>query len=47
MIASDPYLQEFVREFTRINEGKAWYSDLNGLGEFVIEDFQRNRRKKA
>ncbi len=47
MIASDPYLQEFVREFTRVNEGKAWYSDLSGLGEFVIEDFQRNRRKKA
>lgn len=47
MIASDPYLQEFVREFTQVNEGKAYYSSLEGLGEFVIEDFQRNRRKRA
>jgi Ca-activated chloride channel family protein len=47
MIASDPYLQEFVREFTEVNEGKAYYSSLDGLGEFVIEDFQRNRRKRA
>jgi uncharacterized protein with von Willebrand factor type A (vWA) domain len=45
MIASDPYLQEFVREFTKVNNGKAYYSGLNGLGDFVFEDFERNRRK--
>lgn len=45
MIAKDPYLQEFVREFTRLNNGKAFYSSLNGLGEYVFEDFIRNRRK--
>lgn len=47
MIASDPYLQEFVREFTQANNGKAYYSDLNKLGSFVFEDFQRNRRKRV
>ena len=47
MIASDPYLQEFVRDFTKTNEGKAYYSGLNKLGEFVFEDFQRNRRKNV
>lgn len=47
MIASDPYLQEFVREFTQANKGKAYYSDLNKLGSFVFEDFQRNRRRRA
>lgn len=47
MIASDPYLQQFVREFTRINNGKAYYSSLNNLGEFVFEDYERNRRKKV
>lgn len=45
MIASDPYLQQFVREFTQVNNGKAYYSGLNGLGDFVFEDFERGRRK--
>lgn len=45
MIASDPYLQKFVREFTEVNNGRAFYSDLNGLGQFVFEDFIKNRRK--
>ncbi|MFY0653093.1 MAG: hypothetical protein JXQ96_13720 [Cyclobacteriaceae bacterium] len=45
MIASDPYLKEFVREFTRINNGNAYYSNLQGLGHLVFEDFKNNRRK--
>jgi uncharacterized protein with von Willebrand factor type A (vWA) domain len=45
MIAQDPYLQTFVRDFTRINNGRAFYSSLNGLGEFMFEDYIRNRRK--
>ena len=45
MIATDPYLKEFVQEFTRVNNGRAYYSNLQGLGGFVLEDFQRNRRK--
>jgi Ca-activated chloride channel family protein len=47
MIASDPYLQEFVQNFTKINNGRAFYSSLKGLGEFVFEDYERNRRKKV
>jgi len=46
MIARDPYLQQFVREFTRINNGRAYYSSLTGLGDFLFEDYIRNRRKK-
>ncbi|TAE37191.1 MAG: hypothetical protein EAZ70_06235 [Runella slithyformis] len=45
MIASDPYLKQFVQEFTRVNNGRAYYSGLKGLGGFVLEDFQRNRRR--
>jgi uncharacterized protein with von Willebrand factor type A (vWA) domain len=45
MIASDPYLKEFVREFTQINSGQAFYSDLNNLGHFVFESFSKNRKK--
>jgi uncharacterized protein with von Willebrand factor type A (vWA) domain len=45
MVASDPYLQQFVREFTKANNGKAFYSSLQGLGSYVFEDYVRNRRK--
>lgn len=46
MIASDPYLQQFVRDFTKVNNGRAFYSSLKGLGHFVFEDYQRNRKKQ-
>lgn len=46
MIASDPYLKEFVREFTTANNGNAYYSSLKGLGNVIFEDYKRNRRKK-
>lgn len=46
MIARDPYLQQFVRDFTKINQGRAYYSTLSGLGEYIFEDFVRNRRRK-
>jgi Ca-activated chloride channel homolog len=45
MIASDPYLKEFVQEFTKVNNGNAYYSNLKGLGHLVFEDFKNNRRK--
>ncbi len=45
MIATDPYLKAFVREFTKANDGNAYYSSLQGLGNLVFEDFRRNRRK--
>src|SRR3990170_7103422 len=47
MIARDPYLQRFVREFTKTNNGRAFYSSLNGLGEYIFEDYIRNRRRKV
>lgn len=46
MIATDPYLKSFVREFTKVNNGNAYYSSLQGLGHLVFEDFNRNRRKQ-
>lgn len=46
MIASDPYLKEFVREFTDVNNGRAYYSDLNGLGDLIFQDYKKNRKKR-
>jgi uncharacterized protein with von Willebrand factor type A (vWA) domain len=45
MIADDPYLQAFVRNFTEVNSGKAFYSSLDGLGNYIFEDYERNKRK--
>ncbi len=46
MIATDPYLKAFVRDFTKANNGNAYYSSLQGLGNLVFEDFKKNKRKK-
>lgn len=46
MIANDPYLQRFVRTFTEVNNGKAFYSSLDGLGHYIFEDYERNKRKR-
>lgn len=45
MIATDAYLKAFVREFTKANNGQAYYSSLQGLGNLVFEDFKRNRTR--
>jgi len=47
MVASDPYLQKFVQEFTEVNNGKAFYTSLQGLGDYVFEDYERNRRRRV
>jgi uncharacterized protein with von Willebrand factor type A (vWA) domain len=46
MVAQDPYLINFVEELTKANQGRAYYSSLGHLGEFVFVDYIRNRRKK-
>lgn len=46
MIAQDPYLQKFVQNFTQANKGKAFFTGLKGLGEFIFQDYESNRRRK-
>lgn len=46
MIAQDPYLMQFVRQFTEANQGKAFYTGLKGLGEMIFEDYETNRKKR-
>lgn len=47
MIAQDPYLQKFVEEFTEANNGRAVYTGLGGLGEWIFNDYERNRRRRT
>ena len=45
MIASDPYLQRFVTEFTETNNRKAFFASLDRLGAFIFKDFESGKRK--
>lgn len=45
MIATDPYLQRFVQEFTETNNGKAFFAALDKLGSFIFRDFESGKRK--
>ncbi|HEY9361784.1 MAG TPA: VWA domain-containing protein [Chitinophagaceae bacterium] len=45
MIATDPYLQRFVQEFTETNNGKAFFASLDRLGAFIFKDFESGKRK--
>ena len=46
MVAEDPYLRSFIHEFSEANGGKAYYTSLKGLGQFVLEDIERNRVRR-
>lgn len=46
MIAQDPYLKQFIEEFTETNNGRAFYTGLKGLGEIVFTDYSNNKRKR-
>ncbi len=46
MIAQDPYLMQFIRQFTEANKGKAFFTGLKGLGEMIFEDYESNRRRR-
>lgn len=47
MIATDPYLQRFVQEFTEVNHGKAFFADLDHLGSFIFKDFESGKRRNV
>lgn len=45
MLTSDPTLVEFVEVFTEVNRGRAYYSQLDELGSYVLVDYVRNKRR--
>jgi uncharacterized protein with von Willebrand factor type A (vWA) domain len=45
MIATDPYLQRFVQEFTETNNCNAYFASLDRLGAFIFRDFESGKRK--
>lgn len=47
MIARDPYLQNFVRELTEANKGRAYFASIDNLGGYIFEDYIRNRKRRV
>ncbi len=47
MIATDPYLQEFVARLTKVSRGRAYYASPTNLGGFLLTDFVKNRRNRV
>ena len=44
MIARDQYLQQFIERFTEANQGRAFYTGLQGLADMVFRDHANTRR---
>jgi Ca-activated chloride channel family protein len=45
MLATDPMLVNFVEQLSQINRGRAFYTSPDRLGEYILADYIRNRRK--
>jgi len=43
MLEPDESMRAFVTQMTQINGGRAFFSDPEHLGEFVLVDFLRSR----
>ena len=41
MLASDPYLMDFVKKFTGISRGKAYFTSTSNLGKYLSMDYLR------
>jgi Ca-activated chloride channel family protein len=46
MLATDPMLTQFVEKLTQINRGRAYFASPYNLGEFIMADYIRNRRRR-
>jgi uncharacterized protein with von Willebrand factor type A (vWA) domain len=47
MLATDPMLTEFVEKLTQVNRGRAYFASPYELGEFILADYIRNRRRRV
>ena len=47
MLATDPQLTDFVEKLTQVNRGRAYFASPYDLGEFILADYIRNRRRRV
>ncbi len=47
MLAQDPYLIQFVKKTSEIARGKAYFTSTVTLGQYIMMDFLKGKRKKV
>jgi Ca-activated chloride channel family protein len=47
MLAQDPYLVQFVQKVSEIARGKAYFTSPQTLGQYIMMDFMRRKRRKV
>jgi len=47
MLANDPYLVQFVQKVSEIARGKAYFTNTMTLGQHIMMDFLKNKRRRA
>ncbi len=47
MVASDPYLVDFIDRFTRTNRGRAYFTGTDHLGGALLVEYMRNKRRRV
>jgi uncharacterized protein with von Willebrand factor type A (vWA) domain len=47
MLDAEPTMTEFVKALTKINRGRIFFADPRKLGEYLIVDYVKNRRRVA
>jgi Ca-activated chloride channel family protein len=47
MLARDPYLVQFVKKVTEIARGKAYFTTTLSLGQYIMMDFMKRKRRRV
>lgn len=47
MLAQDPYLIQFVKKVSEIARGKAYFTSTMTLGQYIMMDFLKGKRKRV
>jgi uncharacterized protein with von Willebrand factor type A (vWA) domain len=45
MLDTEPVVTTFIKALTKINRGRIFFADPNQLGEYLIVDYVKNRRR--
>ena len=47
MLDTEPVVTTFIKALTRLNKGRIFFADPSQLGEYLIVDYMKNRRRTA
>jgi len=45
MLEQSQMLTQFIEQLTRINKGRAFFASPDRLGEYILVDYVRNKRR--